>query len=121
MHEIEAAIQKAAAGTGRVGRELVLVLIGVAAMAAGGALLVETINRINGIESAQTALGVTLAGFATAFELVALAWSAARRGASEMIVAGVVGSFTYNVTMTLGAGAVVAPLVVTDAAMLRMP
>src|SRR5215472_3976883 len=76
MHEVEEAIEKAAGGSspGRIGRELVLVLVGVAAMAAGGALLVEAIDRITGAESAQTALGLTLVGFATAFELVALAW-----------------------------------------------
>ncbi len=66
-------------------------------------------------------LGLTLVGFATAFELVVLAWSAARRGASEAVVAGVVGSFAYNVTMTLGAGALARPLAIVDAASLRLP
>jgi cation:H+ antiporter len=37
------------------------------------------------------------------------------------VVAGVVGSFTYNVTMTLGAGALARPLRVEDAALLRGP
>jgi cation:H+ antiporter len=46
-------------------------------------------------------------GFATAFELVVLAWSAARRGATEAVVAAVVGSYAYNATMTLGASALV--------------
>jgi hypothetical protein len=45
-------------------------------------------------------------GFATAFELVVLAWSASRRGITDAVVAGVVGSFAYNLTMSLGAGAV---------------
>ena len=62
-----------------------------------------------------------MVGFATAFELVVLAWSAARRGASEAAVAGVVGSFAYNVTMTLGAGALAWPLAIVDAARLHVP
>jgi cation:H+ antiporter len=121
MHEVEEAQRKATGGARRIGREPILVLAGVAAMAAGATLLVEAINRITGVESAQTALGLTLVGFATAFELVVLAWSAALRGASEVVVAGVVGSFAYNVTMTLGAGAVVAPLIIIDAGRLHMP
>jgi cation:H+ antiporter len=50
-----------------------------------------------------------------------LAWSAARRGASDVVVAGVVGSFAYNVTMTLGAGALARPLLIVDAASLHLP
>ena len=107
--------------TGRVGIELVLVLAGVAAMAVGAIALVEGIRRISDVESTQTVLGLTLVGFATAFELVALAWSSARRGISTAVVAAVVGSLTYNVTMTLGAGALARPLVITDAASLHVP
>jgi cation:H+ antiporter len=122
--EIEEAREKAAkegGGQKRVGRELSLVLAGVAAMAVGGWLLVEAVIRITGIEETQTRLGLTLVGFATGFELVVLAWSTARRGASEAAVAGVVGSFTYNMTMTLGAGALVRPLAIGDAGLLHAP
>lgn len=115
---------EAAAGSevrGRVGVELVLVIAGVAAMAVGAIALVEGIRRISSLESTQTVLGLTVVGFATAFELVALAWSSSRRGISTAVVAAVVGSFTYNVTMTLGAGALARPLVITDAASLHLP
>lgn len=105
----------------RVSRELILVFLGVVAMAGGSSLLVEAIQRMSGVEETQTALGLTLVGFATAFELVVLAWSAARRGASETVVAGVVGSFAYNATMTLGAGALVRPLVIQNAQRLHLP
>src|SRR5437762_12629649 len=122
--EIEEARQKAAKdgqSAGRIGRELALVLGGVAAMAFGGWLLVEAIIRITGIEEMQTKLGLTLVGFATGFELVVLAWSTARRGASEAAVAGVVDSFAYNATMTLEAGALVRPLTIGNAALLQRP
>jgi cation:H+ antiporter len=123
-HEIEEARQKAARGRGgqsKVSRELALVLAGVAAMAIGGWLLVEAVVRISGVEETQTKLGLTLVGFATGFELVVLAWSTARRGASEAALAGVVGSFAYNMTMTLGAGALVRPLTIGNAALLHSP
>jgi cation:H+ antiporter len=123
VHELEEAEHAASAPGERsaVGRELLLLLVGIAAMAAGASLLVEAIQRITGVESTQTRLGLTLVGFATAFELVVLAWSAARRGASEAVVAGVVGSYAYNVTMTLGAGALIQPLTIMDAASLHWP
>jgi len=90
-------------------------------MAIGATLLVEAVQRISGVEATQTRLGLTLVGFATGFELVVLAWSAARRGISEAVVAGVIGSFAYNVTMTLGAGALARPLVLAAAATLHLP
>ncbi len=106
---------------GRVGVDLVLVVAGVAAMAAGATALVEGIRRLSGVEETQTRLALTVVGFATAFELVVLAWSAARRGATEAVVAGVVGSFAYNATMTLGAGALAGPLRLVDGDRLHGP
>ena len=120
--ELLEAQQEAASGRPpRVGRDLFLVLAGVAAMVIGAMLLVEAVQRTSGVEATQTRLGLTLVGFATGFELVVLAWSTARRGISEAVVAGVVGSFAYNVTMTLGAGALARPLVLADAKSLHVP
>lgn len=108
-------------GSNRVSKDLVLVLLGVAAMAGGATLLVEAVRRISHVESTQTKLGLTIVGFATGFELVVLAWSSARRGISEAAVAAVVGSFAYNVTMTLGAAAVARPVVLQNANQLHIP
>jgi cation:H+ antiporter len=105
----------------RVGRELALVVAGVAAMAGGAVALVEGVRRISDVESTQTHLGLVVVGFATAFELVVLAWSSARRGITTAVMAGVVGSYAYNVTMTLGAGALARPLRVEDPDLLRGP
>jgi len=107
--------------TRRVGRELGLVLAGVAAMAVGASALVEGIRRISDVESTQTRLGLVVVGFATAFELVVLAWSSARRGITTAVVAGVIGSYTYNVTMTLGTGALARPLRISDPELLHGP
>lgn len=118
-----AEVQKACAHSvkDRIGRDLVLVLLGVIVMAFGATILVEAVRRISSAESLQTRLGLTIVGFATGFELVVLAWSASRRGASEAVVAGVVGSFTYNMTMTLGAAALARPLRLYRAATLHAP
>jgi cation:H+ antiporter len=117
----EAAGHEHAPARSRVGRELALVLAGVAAMAIGASALVEGIRRLTDVEATQTKLGLIVVGFATAFELVVLAWSAARRGVTAAVVAGVIGSFTYNATMTLGAGALARPLRISDAASLHGP
>lgn len=121
VEEIEEAALKQSAQTRRMGKDMFLVIAGIAAMSAGATLLVEAVQHITHVESAQTTLGLTLVGFATGFELVVLAWSAARHGAPEAAIAGVVGSFAYNMTMTLGAAALARPLRLSGAAQLHLP
>jgi len=106
---------------GRVGTDLVWVLVGLAALTAGSIVLVEGVRQISGVEATQTRLGLTVVGFATAFELVVLAWSASRHGVSDAVVAGVVGSYAYNMTMSLGVGALVAPISLNDSNLLHAP
>lgn len=105
----------------RVSKDIWLVAAGLVGIIAGSILLVEAVRQISQVEATQTKLGVVLVGFATSFELVVLAWSMARRGATEATVAGVVGSFAYNVTMTLGGAAVAHPLTILDAQLLHFP
>ena len=111
--------EAAAEPRGRIGRELAVVLAGLAAMVGGATLLVDGVRDLVDAEADQARISLTIVGFATGFELVVLAWSSARRGISEAVVAGVVGSYAYNATMTLGVAAVVRPLRVADAALLR--
>jgi cation:H+ antiporter len=113
--------ERAAPRPRRVGQELALVLVGVAALALGSILVVESIRSISEIESTQTNVSLTLVGLATTLELVVLAWSAARHGVTEAVVAAVVGSFAYNATMSLGAAALARPLVIADAGLLHGP
>ncbi|MFN3925921.1 MAG: sodium:calcium antiporter [Pseudanabaenaceae cyanobacterium] len=98
-----------------------LVLAGVGGMVIGSILLVEAVLQITQVEATQTKLALSLVGFATAFELVVLAWSAAKRGITDATVAGVVGSFAYNVTMTLGTAAIMRPLQIVDGSLLHLP
>ncbi len=104
-----------------ISKELGLVLLGLLAMVLGSIALVEGVRQIANVEETQTKLSLTVVGFATAFELVVLAWSSARRGAGEVAIAGVVGSFAYNVTMTLGTAAIARPLQIRDAQLLHFP
>jgi cation:H+ antiporter len=106
---------------GRVGTDLAWVLVGLVALTVGSIVLVEGVRQITNIEQTQTRLGLTVVGFATAFELVVLAWSASRHGITEAVIAGVVGSYAYNMTMSLGAGALVAPISINDSALLHAP
>ncbi len=121
--ELDDAREKAAVATTRrrVGRDLLIIVAGIVAMSAGATLLVEGVRHLAHADTSQTGLGLTLIGFVTAFELVVLAWSAARRGATEAVVAAVVGSFAYNATMTLGAAALARPLQITRPGQLHVP
>ena len=102
-------------------RDVMLVLVGLAGMVVGAVLLVEGLRSVTDVQATQTDLSITLVGFATAFELVVLAWSSARRGITEAAVAAVVGSFAYNATMSLGVAALARPLRVADAGSLHVP
>ena len=121
--ELQEAKDRAASGSTsrRVGQDLVLIVAGVAAMAVGATLLVEGVRHVAHVDSSQTQISLTLIGFATALELVALAVSAQRKGNREAVVAAVVGSFAYNATMTLGASALARPLHIVDPGRLRVP
>lgn len=121
LAEAESEAESEAASAGRALHEVGLLLAGVVAMAVGATALVEGVRRVSDVEATQGRLGLVVVGFATAFEMVVLAWASARRGVTTAVMAGVVGSFTYNVTMTLGAGALARPLAVADPGLLRGP
>lgn len=118
--EIEIAARSLSGGPARrIGREIGAVLIGMVAMTAGAIALVDGARHLAGSDAAQTRIGLTIVGFATAFELVVLMWSASRRGISDAAVAAVIGSFAYNASMTLGASALARPLNITGASALH--
>ena len=106
---------------GRVGMDLLMVVAGLLALTVGSIVLVEGVRQVTGIEETQTRLGLTVVGFATAFELVVLARSASRHGVTDAVIAGVVGSYAYNMTMSLGVGALVSPIRISDSTLLRLP
>lgn len=92
-------------------RPLLLVGGGLLAMALGGPAIVwgaEALTRVIGLS--QHVVGATLVSLATASEMIALGIAAARKRQAEVLVGGVLGSFAYNLLVTLGLAALVRPL-----------
>ncbi len=84
---------------------------GLAAMALGGPAIVEGALRLSiqgGI--GQGVVGATIVSLGTGAELLALGVSAARKKRSDILVGGILGSFAYNLLVTLGLAAVIHPL-----------
>ena len=93
------------------GRALLVLLLGVLAMVAGGALAVRGAEGlVDVLDVGESVIGLTVLALATSAEMVALVWSARRRGLSQVVVAGAVGAIAYNSTVTLGLAALVSPL-----------
>jgi cation:H+ antiporter len=93
------------------GRALLLVLLGLLGMVAGGALAVrgaEGLVNVLGIR--ESVIGLTVLALATSAEMVALVWAARRRGLTDVVVAGTVGAVAYNATVSLGLAGLVNPL-----------
>lgn len=84
---------------------------GLAAMALGGPAIVEGALRLStqaGI--GQGAVGATIVSLGTGAEMLALGVSAARKKRSDILVGGILGSFAYNLLVTLGLAAAIHPL-----------
>lgn len=95
----------------RPGLALLLAVVGLAVMTAGGAAAVQGATRVvRSLGQSDTAIGLTLLALATTAELFALVLAAARHDVGEVAVAGIVGSAAYNATASLGTAALVRPL-----------
>jgi cation:H+ antiporter len=93
------------------GLALLLTVVGLAVMTAGGEAAVEGATRVvRALHQTDTSVGLTILALATTAELFALVLAAARRDLAEVAVAGIVGSAAYNATATLGTAALVHPL-----------
>jgi len=79
---------------------------GLAAMAAGGPAIVEGALRLAHIIGlSQGTVGATIVSLGTGAEMIALGVSAARKKRSDILVGGILGSFAYNLLVTLGLAA----------------
>jgi cation:H+ antiporter len=102
---------RAAADDRVTGRALLMLLLGVVGMVLGGALAVRGASGlVDVLDLGESVIGLTILALATSAEMIALVWSARRRGLSDLVVAGVVGALAYNSTVTLGLAALVSPL-----------
>jgi cation:H+ antiporter len=96
-------------------RPLLWVAAGFVAMIAGGIVVVDGAERlVDATGRSDSAIGLTVLALATSAEMLALVWSARRRGVPEVALAGTLGAIAYNATVSLGIAAVVRPLDVGD-------
>jgi cation:H+ antiporter len=81
---------------------------GLAAMAVGGPAIVEGALRLAQIIGiGQGVVGATIVSLGTGAEMIALGVSAARKKRSDVLVGGILGSFAYNLLVTLGLAATI--------------
>ncbi len=93
---------------------------GLLALAIGGAVLVEGALRLaEGVGLSIGVIGATIVSLGTGAEMIALGISAARRKQADVLVGGIIGSFAYNLLVTLGVAALIRPLPV-DTQLLRI-
>lgn len=84
---------------------------GLAGMAAGGPAIVQgalSLAQIAGL--GEGAVGATIVSLGTGAEMIALGISAARKHQSDVLVGGILGSFAYNLLVTLGLAAAIHPI-----------
>lgn len=89
-------------------KPVLLTVGGLAAMAVGGPAIVEGALRLAQVVGlSQGAVGATIVSLGTGAEMIALGVSAARKKRSDILVGGILGSFAYNLLVTLGLAATI--------------
>ncbi len=89
-------------------KPVLLTLGGLAAMALGGPAIVEGALRLaQSIGIGQGVVGATIVSLGTGAEMIALGVSAARKKQSDILIGGILGSFAYNLLVTLGLAATI--------------
>jgi len=89
-------------------KPVLLTMGGLAAMALGGPAIVEGAFRLAQVVGlSQGAVGATIVSLGTGAEMIALGVSAARKYRSDILVGGILGSFAYNLLVTLGLAAAI--------------
>jgi cation:H+ antiporter len=89
-------------------KPVLLTFGGLAAMAVGGPAIVEGALRLAQIIGiGQGVIGATIVSLGTGAEMIALGVSAARKKRSDILVGGILGSFAYNLLVTLGLAATI--------------
>src|SRR5579872_2214202 len=92
-------------------KPVLLTFGGLAAMAVGGPAIVEGALRLAQIIGiGQGVVGATIVSLGTGAEMIALGVSAARKKQADLLVGGILGSFAYNLLVTLGLAAAIHPL-----------
>ena len=84
---------------------------GLVAMAIGGPAIVEGAIRLAQLAGlGEGVVGATIVSLGTGAEMIVLGISAARKHQSDILVGGILGSFAYNLLVTLGLAAIIHPI-----------
>ena len=85
-----------------------LTLGGLVAMGVGGPAIVEgALQLAQSVGLSQGAVGATIVSLGTGAEMIALGVSAARKKRADILIGGILGSFAYNLLVTLGLAAAI--------------
>jgi cation:H+ antiporter len=94
---------------------MALTLGGLLALSIGGPAIVEGALRLaSHVGLADGVVGATIVSLGTGAEMIALGVAAARKKQADILVGGILGSFAYNLLVTLGLAAVIHPLPVDE-------
>ena len=100
--------QQSQARPRRQWKPVLLTMGGLAAMAVGGPAIVEGALRLAQLVGlSQGAVGASIVSLGTGAEMIALGVSAARKQRADILVGGILGSFAYNLLVTLGLAAAI--------------
>ncbi len=89
-------------------KPVLLTVSGLAAMAIGGPSIVEGALRLAQLVGlGEGVVGATIVSLGTGAEMIALGVSAPRKKQSDILVGGILGSFAYNLLVTLGLAAAI--------------
>ncbi len=89
-------------------KSIALTVGGLAALGIGGPAIVEGALRLAQFAGlSQGVVGATIVSLGTGAEMIALGISAARKKRSDILVGGILGSFAYNLLVTLGLAAAI--------------
>ena len=107
-------VQGARPNAGKVPwKAIVFTCGGLLAMAIGGPAVVEGALQLAQLAGlSQGVVGATIVSLGTGAEMIALGISAARKRRPDILVGGILGSFAYNLLVTLGLAAVIRPIAV---------
>jgi cation:H+ antiporter len=90
---------------------MALTIGGLLALSIGGPAIVEGALRLaSHVGLAEGVVGATIVSLGTGAEMIALGVAAARKKQADILVGGILGSFAYNLLVTLGLAAVIHPL-----------
>lgn len=101
------------AGDGLPGNPFILVTVGILTLVIGSEILVQ--GAVAGgfaLGIPEAVIGMTVIAFGTSLPELTACIAAARKGQSDMIVGGIVGSNIFNILSVMGISAVVKPLVI---------